>query len=1228
MSSTVSHRIAFPLPPDQEAREQALDRSRSVLVQAPAGSGKTDLLTRRFLGLLGEVDEPEQIVAITFTKAAAAEMRHRILAELEKAAARETCEDFEALSMEALAARALSRSQAREWNLIELPARLRVTTIDAFCREIALNQPLLSELGGGLDIAAQPGELYRRAARRTLEQIDAAQPELRESIAALLLWRDNGWQEMESLLIEMLKQRDRWMQGFLLTGEQDWEALRERLERPFARAVQEKMVMLSALLDQVPRARAEALELARIGCEQSAGALYRELAEMAEFPCAPFEDAEQIEEVRQACACLARLLQTQKSAWRSEKGLNATAGFPATDSGRAAKKRLVALIADLRQIPGLEAALAAVANLPPARYSEDDWHIVRACFTLLRRAAAQLQVVFAEQGAVDYTEVTQIALRVLAGDDGAPSDAALAAADNIRHLLVDEFQDTSRRQHQLLTSLIAAWPEREGRTCFVVGDPMQSIYSFRDADVELFSRVRSCGFEIPGDTPFPVHPARLKANFRAARGLVKNANEIFAKVFSEDDGSGIAFEASEPARQQASASGLQLAEETIRLQLHIGFMLQTPWSGSLEEKQRIAGEREAVQRDHVKQIIAVIRGHEPRMEVARAEGRPYRIAVLGRTRKALAAVAAGLRAAGIPFAAVDLEELRERPEVTDALALARALLNPQDRVAWLGVLRAPWCGLSLADLHTLVSADDPEIKARPVPLLLAERRHLLSPEASADVERVLGAIEAADGLRANQPAATLGAWMEQVWLRLGGDACADAAARANLRLLWKCFDSLPEGEQDIPGPALDLALEKLTAMPDPQVESNHGVQLMTIHKAKGLEFEVVIVPELQAGAGRTHAELLSWMERGLAESDGSGEATEFLVAPIQPKGGERGEAKSWVVRIRRERESQEMRRLLYVAMTRAREELNLFARLNYKMANDGLFELIPPKDCLLAAAWPALEEEIRGEFDEWRESSAPATIETLAAGEASVSPLLAPAVLRRLPPDFKVDCNGPALEPRGAIPNGGADGPLFRRHEGGLESRALGIAVHSLLEELARLRRSRDWPAAIAALAELQPRIAAEARSSGLERGQAGRIAAQALEIARNVSRDPLGQWILSPHEEAASEARWTGIVDDGVRSVRVDRVFRAGALPGAGGSPESGSAGSVAGDETWWIIDYKTAHAEGLDPEKALPELRELFQPQLEAYARVLRALNGENARVRAGLYYPRMNRFDWWEA
>jgi ATP-dependent exoDNAse (exonuclease V) beta subunit len=1225
-----------PLPPDQPERQRALDAERSILVQAPAGSGKTDLLTRRFLRLLAEVEQPGQVVAITFTKAAAAEMRHRILAELEKAAANQTlARAADEFSMEALAQRALNHSRALGWNLLDLPAQLRISTIDSFCRDLAQQLPLLSGLGGGLDIFDQPAELYRRAARQTLRKIDQTGSVLGQAIEDLLLWRDNNWQEMEGLLVEMLSNRDRWMHEFVLEREPDWEALRERLERPFANAVRTMLERLGLLLDQIPGVREEALALARFACAQTGGQRHRELAELAEFPSAPLTGSEDVEEARQAHVALANLLLTDGGTFR--KAVDKRLGFPA--DRKREKAQLLELITALGAVPGLESTLDGVRGLPPARYPEDDWQIVRACFTLLRQAAGELKIVFAEAGAVDYIEVAQIAQQVLTGADGLPTDAALAISDQIRHLLVDEFQDTSRRQHRLLSSLIAAWPERPGRTCFVVGDPMQSIYFFRDADAELFPRVKDNGLEIHEDEPLLFDSVRLSANFRTARPLVERLNEAFAQVFAADDGSGVFFSSAEPARSETDAR-----DSAPSLELHLGFAPQAPRGASAEPG--ADDDRDSAREAQVEEIVALIRSHQTSIDEAHqaresGEEKKFRIAVLGRAKKHLAPIAAALRAAAIPFRAVDLEKLAARPEVLDALALAKALLNPQDRVAWLGVLRAPWCGLSLADLHTL--AGDSESYARPVPELLAERLPLLSEEGRPAANRVLQAVAAAHALRAAQPAARVGTWLEQVWILLGGEDCADAAARANLNLLWSRLDRLPGGEEDLLGSALNAALDQLTALPDPAASSDCGVQLMTIHKSKGLEFEVVIVPELQAGGGRGTRRMLSWLERGLAEPGDSGEITEFLIAPLQSKGGDSGKAKQWVDRVYHERESQEMRRILYVASTRAREELHLFARPACKKDKDGFWTLAEPSGSLLATAWPALEDEVRGQFEEWKtasESNEPeeqsATLDSIAAvGESNLltmNALIRPTLLRRLPADYRSargttfladTAESPLVmqgagegEPQSALRLVSADTQaLYSRHEGGLLSRVLGNAVHSLLEELARLRTSHDWDLARAALERFEPRVAALVRSTGVDLGQAARIAAEAMRLALQASNDAHGAWILSPHAGAASEAGWAGVVAGSVRTVRPDRVFLAGLTP------------LSEGEDCWWIVDYKTAHAGGDDPAAEVTALRGMFQAQIEAYAEVLRRLHGEKKPLRAGLYYPRMLLLDWWE-
>jgi len=1196
-------------------------KARSILVQAPAGSGKTDLLTRRFLRLLTEVEEPGQVVAITFTNAAAAEMRHRILAELEKAAASPVAETDE-FSMDALAHRALEHSRLLGWKLLDLPAQLRISTIDSFCRDLALQQPLLSGFGGGIDIAEQPAELYRRAARRTLEKIDQTGSALAAAIEELLLWRDNGWQEMEELLVEMLKSRDRWMHGFVLEREPDWETLRQRLERPFAHAVRDALTRLSRLLDQAPGAREEAMELARFACELSGGQLHQELAELAEFPSAPFSG--DVEEARQAHVDLAALLLTGEGSFRRQ--VDKRLGFPA--DRKREKGRVLELIAALAAVPGLESALAAVRALPPARYTEEDWQIVRSCFTLLRQAAGELQIAFAEAGAVDFIEVAQIAQRVLKDEDNFPTDAAMAVSDGIHHLLVDEFQDTSRRQHQLLASLIAAWSERTGRTCFAVGDPMQSIYFFRDADAELFPRVKEVGLEIPGSDPsgpdpFSVEPllfdfVPLKANFRTAPALVERLNEIFVEVFAANDGSGVSFSSAQPAREATSGAPPSFS-------LHLRFVPQAGRGRSADSED--VRKKEAARTEQIAEIVALIRSHQGSIDEARqarerGEDRKFRIAVLGRARSSLAPIAQALRDAGVPFRAVELEKLSARPEVLDALALARALLNPQDRVAWLGVLRAPWSGLSLDDLYTL--AGEPELLTRAVPELLAERLQLLGEAGRPAAARVLQALAATSALRAAQPALSLGTWLEQAWMLLGGADCVDSTARANLALLWNCLDRLPGGAEDLLGPALDAALDKLTALPDPEAGTDCGVQLMTIHKSKGLEFEVVIVPELQASGGGGGRKMLSWLERGLAETNDSGEITEFLIAPLQPKGADKGKAKAWVDQVYRQRESQETRRILYVAATRAREELHMFARPACK-EEDGSFTLVEPANSLLATAWPALEEEVRARFEDW--TAARADVEThdeqeiasiAASGESNLLVMPAPAqptLLRRLPASYQPSpAEALSRAAESAVFGTGTSG-LYNRHQGGLLSRALGTAVHALMEELARLRTNLDWDSAREALQRVEPRIAAQVRATGLDQAQAAHIAAQALQLALAASLNSIGSWILSPHADAASEISWAGVAAGVIRTVRVDRVFKAGAAP------------LTEGEDSWWIVDYKTAHADNVDPAQALPELRALFSPQLETYATFLRNLHGKQAKIRAGLYYPRMLLLDWWE-
>ena len=179
------------IPSDLDIRNQSLNPRQSFIVEAPAGSGKTELLIQRYLKLLGGVSQPEEILAMTFTRKAAGEMKGRIIEALNLAQDVFPPKKEPNKTTWNLAQIALERNKKFGWRLLENPARLRVVTIDSFCSFLTKRTPLLSKMGGPTEIQENIQDLYANTAKQILSKIESDDYQYAELVRALLKHLDN-----------------------------------------------------------------------------------------------------------------------------------------------------------------------------------------------------------------------------------------------------------------------------------------------------------------------------------------------------------------------------------------------------------------------------------------------------------------------------------------------------------------------------------------------------------------------------------------------------------------------------------------------------------------------------------------------------------------------------------------------------------------------------------------------------------------------------------------------------------------------------------------------------------------------------------------------------------------------------------------------------------------------------------------------------------------------------
>ena len=1124
---------------DLAQRGRALDPSRSFIVQAPAGSGKTELLIQRYLVLLATVQRPEEIAAITFTRKAAAEMKKRVIQAL--ASARTSPQpdaSHEALTWRH-ARRVLDQDGKLGWQLQESAARLRIQTIDSLSASLTRQMPVVSRFGAQPESVEDAGKLYKEAARNTLALLEE-EGEAAADVAAMLSHLDNNAAVAEDLLAGMLARRDHWLRHLHRADD------REALETALAGVVREALANVRELLPQ--NFAGELLALADYSAQNLAQAGTRSpidaCAGLTQLPAAD-------EAGIPGWIGVAELLLTKTGDWR--KTVNVSHGFPPGKDKEARaraqhfKERHAALVAVLAAVEGLCDMLALLRILPPVRYSEAQWQVLGAIARLLPRAVAELKLVFAANAQVDFVEIAQGALTAL-GTEEAPTDLLLSLDYRIRHVLVDEFQDTSFTQFDLLERLTAGWQPDDGRTLFVVGDPMQSIYRFREAEVGLFLRARRQGIGA-----VELEPLTLSANFRSQAGIVEWVNSAFSRIMPRVES--VTAGAVPYARSDAVN-----AAQPEAVQVHAFFDAEV--------------DAEAAR------VIELIRA-------AQARAPDGTIAVLVRGRSHLHAIVPHLKRSELRFRAIEIEPLGHRQVVQDLLALMRALSHTADRSAWLAVLRAPWCGLTLADLAALVEGD----LVSTVPESMGDEqrvRHL-----SADGRFRLARTDKVLGLCLEQRfRASLREIVEGAWLALGGPACVEQVTDLeDAEIFLQYLEDAEEAGAVADLVAFEEGLARLFALPDLEARDTDP-QILTIHKAKGLEFDTVIVPGL--GRRPRHAEpsLFLWTRRLAA----GGDEADLLLAPIRQTGVDADPIYDYLARLDRERERYEQARLLYVATTRAKQQLHLLGQVKPDRHDDIVESGSPARDSLLETLWPAVE----GDFQRAAASLSAEQLLNAAPPAGGAAAAMPDQNLRRLPADWSLPALPPAVNWT-PLQDEGRFGEQIEFSWVGETARHIGSVVHRWLQRIAE-DEMQGWNRE--RLERMRKTFRDELGMRGIPESEIDTATARVVTALGNSLEDERGRWLLGPQKDAKNEFRITALIEGERRNLVIDRTF-------------------IDSEGNRRIVDYKTSSHEGADVAGFLDQERERYRSQLEHYAL---ALGADESSL--GLYFPLLSGWREWKA
>ena len=825
-------------PIDQETREEVIKPNSSFVVQAPAGSGKTTTLARRILQLLTVVESPKEIIALSFTNKATAEMHARVLKQYNDPQNKKVVKKI------------VTRAKKLKWDEDFLDL-LEIMTIDSLASKITRQAPILSE-SLFMNIAEDSHAIYEAAVKETMRD--------NGPLAELFSFLNYDYQKIEKQLIAQLETREQWI-----------DTINYYKNNPDLIEGKTKTYYLNEMKGWVIKLRG----------------LFKK---------------DEIEDIKNILTYLDSTFSQQENKidfWLNFRDLIMTKGgkvgkrfgpkegFSKSRVGKFYKEKLLNLLNFTHRNNILE-------DLNNVIYEEKIADIfptnIHNASILLSELYLKLQQQFNLRSELDHTQVVENAIITLQS-----TNVAILFDENVSHILIDEFQDINEQQNKFLKLLTQNFSGDPKKSFFTVGDPMQSIYRFRKAEVGIFQDLKKT--KLFGD--IRVKACDLKVNFRSNEKIIDWVNEVFQKALGRIDNKNkglIPYHPSSMGPEKIAGDGVHC---------HI---LKNKTKDSYTEQKKEA--------HYIFHIIKKLKAKQKDIEIV----------VLARNRSHLSSLLTLMRKDSFPIEATEIDSIEYNQTFQDILCLTKALYNLNDKISWIGILRAPWCGLKLEDLTCLFEAKTSET---PWQILnnASITKHLTSDgqKRLACLKKVISKNIQFRGRVAHR------FFIESIWRQLlGFETMVDSD---DMKRIDKFLDLIDQSSSP-----LSIDFEKLNRLiedlhTDDRSNEPNPVKFFTIHKAKGDEFECVIIP----GLGR----IPKVEDHTLISYDGE-------ILSLNNNKNEEDNLYNYHRSKELTRLQNETIRLLYVAITRARYDCHLIGTVTENSKG----ELSPTKNSFLQILWP------------------------------------------------------------------------------------------------------------------------------------------------------------------------------------------------------------------------------------------------------------------------------------